>query len=100
MNSSESSGESVSGFSSSSHSCHSAIGREAEDASSVCASVISLKEVLAHRPEANLHKAKSPTRSTEKTTSPSLPHRPPAMTKDPPKVWVERNHELYNFAGL
>ncbi|XP_021424259.2 uncharacterized protein LOC110493958 isoform X1 [Oncorhynchus mykiss] len=86
MNSSESSGESVSDFSSSSHSCHSAIGREAEDASSVCASVVGLKEVLARRPEANLHKAKSPTRSTERTTTPLLPHRPPAMTKDPPKV--------------
>ncbi|KAK6319619.1 hypothetical protein J4Q44_G00108300 [Coregonus suidteri] len=82
MNSSESSGESVSGFSS----CHSAIGGEAEDASSVCASVVSLKEVLARRPEADLHKAKSPTRSTEKTISPLLPPRPPAMTKDPPKV--------------
>ncbi|XP_064857704.1 puratrophin-1-like [Oncorhynchus nerka] len=80
MNSSESSGESVSGFSSSSHSCHSAIGREAED------SVVGLKEVLTRRPEANLHKAKSPTRSTERTTTPLLPHRPPAMTKDPPKV--------------
>ncbi|XP_071192706.1 puratrophin-1-like isoform X2 [Salvelinus alpinus] len=73
MDSSESSGESVSGFSSS--------------ASSVCASIVSLKEPLARRPEDNdLHKAKSPIWSTVKSTSPSLPPKPPGLTKEPPKV--------------
>ncbi|XP_015256561.1 PREDICTED: uncharacterized protein LOC107101971 isoform X2 [Cyprinodon variegatus] len=44
LDSSESSGESVSGFSSCSHSCRSAAG-EAEENSSVCASIITMKEV-------------------------------------------------------
>lgn len=43
VDSSESSGESVSGFSSSGHSYHSAVG-ESEDSSSVCTSVITVKE--------------------------------------------------------
>ncbi|KAK6320966.1 hypothetical protein J4Q44_G00079420, partial [Coregonus suidteri] len=69
MDSSESSGESVSGGFSSSAS-----------------SVVSLKEALARRPEDNDHKAKSPIWSTVKTTSPSFPPKPPGLTKDPPKV--------------
>uniref|UniRef100_A0A3Q2SZR5 Quattro n=1 Tax=Fundulus heteroclitus TaxID=8078 RepID=A0A3Q2SZR5_FUNHE len=53
LDSSESSGESVSGFSSCSHSCRSAAG-EVEDNSSVCASIITMKEAgAAHSPEAS-----------------------------------------------
>ncbi|XP_043977580.1 uncharacterized protein KIAA1755-like [Gambusia affinis] len=59
LDSSESSGESVSGFSSCNHSCRSAAG-EMEDSSSVCASIITLKEV-------------GPARSTE---APSVPQSP------------------------
>lgn len=44
VDSSESSGESVSGFSSSGHSFHSAVAGEAEDTSSVCSSTITIKE--------------------------------------------------------
>lgn len=47
MDSSESSGESVSGFSSSGHSFHSAVAGEAEDTSSVCSSTITIKEAAA-----------------------------------------------------
>lgn len=46
VDSSESSGESVSGFSSSSHSFHSAVGGEAEDTGSLCSSTATVKEVL------------------------------------------------------
>lgn len=46
VDSSESSGESVSGFSSSSHSYHSAVGGEAEDVGSVCSSTATVKEAL------------------------------------------------------
>ncbi|TNM88499.1 hypothetical protein fugu_004753 [Takifugu bimaculatus] len=49
LDSSESSGESVSGFSSSSLSYHSAIGGEAEDAGSVCGSTVTVKEALVVR---------------------------------------------------
>uniref|UniRef100_A0A3Q3KPC2 Quattro n=1 Tax=Monopterus albus TaxID=43700 RepID=A0A3Q3KPC2_MONAL len=53
LDSSESSGESVSGFSSSSHNYHSAAGGEVEDTSS-CASIITVKEVeLVHRAESS-----------------------------------------------
>lgn len=47
VDSSESSGESVSGFSSSGQSFHSAAAGEAEDASSVCSSTVTIKEVAA-----------------------------------------------------
>lgn len=47
VDSSESSGESVSGFSSSGHSFHSAAAGEAEDDSSVCSSTVTIKEVVA-----------------------------------------------------
>lgn len=49
VDSSESSGESVSGFSCSSHSFHSAIGGEAEDVGSVCNSSATVKEPLVVR---------------------------------------------------
>lgn len=52
LDSSESSGESVSGFSSSGHSFHSAAPGEAEDASSVCSSTVTIKEVVAAAAEA------------------------------------------------
>ncbi|XP_061689279.1 quattro [Syngnathoides biaculeatus] len=45
LDSSESSGDSVSGLSSSAHSCRSALEREAEDASSVCTATIAIGEV-------------------------------------------------------
>lgn len=44
MDSSESSGESVSGFSGSSLSYHSAVGGEVEDAGSLCGSTVTVKE--------------------------------------------------------
>lgn len=76
LDSSESSGESVSGFSSSSHSYHSAVGGEAEDSSSVCASTITVKEAtLAHRAEASavVHKPNALAGSQEKTPPPVAP---------------------------
>lgn len=82
MDSSESSGESVSGFSSSSHSYHSAIGGEAEDTSSVCASTITVKEAaLTHRAEATavFHKPNALAGAIEK------PHPPPVAPKPKPK---------------
>ncbi|XP_068615187.1 pleckstrin homology domain-containing family G member 4B-like [Brachionichthys hirsutus] len=54
LDSSESSGDSVSGFSSSSHSFHSAIGGEVEDTPSVFASAIVVKDAaIAYRAEAS-----------------------------------------------
>ncbi|XP_061583723.1 uncharacterized protein KIAA1755-like isoform X2 [Cololabis saira] len=47
LDSSESSGDSVSGFSSSSHSFRSAVGGEVEDSSSVCPSIITVKDPVA-----------------------------------------------------
>ncbi|TMS19716.1 Pleckstrin homology domain-containing family G member 4B [Larimichthys crocea] len=82
LDSSESSGESVSGFSSSSHSYHSAIGGEAEDTSSVCASTITVKEAaLTHRAEATtvFHKPNALAGAIEK------PHPPPVAPKPKPK---------------
>uniref|UniRef100_A0A7N6FGR0 Quattro n=1 Tax=Anabas testudineus TaxID=64144 RepID=A0A7N6FGR0_ANATE len=78
---SESSEESVSGFSSSSHSYHSAIGGEAEDTSSVCASIITVKEAaVAQRADAPavFHKPNARAGSLEKT-------QPPVATKPNPK---------------
>lgn len=49
VDSSESSGESVSGFSSSSHSFHSVVGGEAEDAASICSSTATVKQALVVR---------------------------------------------------
>ncbi|XP_073323585.1 quattro [Pagrus major] len=81
LDSSESSGESVSGFSSSGHSYHSAIGGEAEDTSSVCASTITVKEAApAHgaEPSAVFQKPNALAGSPEKT-------RPPVAPKPKPK---------------
>ncbi|XP_041814017.1 uncharacterized protein LOC121621588 isoform X2 [Chelmon rostratus] len=88
LDSSESSGESVSGFSSSSHSYHSAIGGEAEDASSVCASTITLKEAaVARGAEASpvFHK---PNALSEKTRPPVAP-KPKPKPQDLPCVKVQ-----------
>ncbi|XP_076610515.1 quattro isoform X1 [Chaetodon auriga] len=88
LDSSESSGESVSGFSSSSHSYHSAIGGEAEDTSSVCASTITIKEaVVAHGAEASpvFHKPNALAGSSEKTQPPVAPKpksKPQYQAKD------------------
>ncbi|KAK1901277.1 Puratrophin-1 [Dissostichus eleginoides] len=54
LDSSESSGESVSGFSCSGHSYQSAVGGEVEESSSLCSSMNTVKEALvAHRTEAS-----------------------------------------------
>ncbi|KAM6927948.1 quattro [Xenentodon cancila] len=50
LDSSESSGDSVSGFSSSSHSFQSAVGGEAEDSSSVCTSIITVQDAAISPP--------------------------------------------------
>ncbi|XP_070703420.1 quattro [Pempheris klunzingeri] len=80
LDSSESSGESVSGFSSSSHSYHSAVGGEVEDTLSVCASIITVKEAaVAHRADTSavLHKPNALARSPEKTQPPVAPKPKP-----------------------
>ncbi|XP_036958147.1 quattro isoform X2 [Acanthopagrus latus] len=80
LDSSESSGESVSGFSSSGHSYHSAIGGEAEDTSSLCASTITVKEAApAHgaEPCAVSHKPNALAESPEKNPPPVAPKPKP-----------------------
>lgn len=88
LDSSESSGESVSGFSTSSHSYQSAVGGEVEDSSSVCASIITVKEAaVAHPTEASavLQKPKVLTGPTEKTQPPVAPKpKPQYQAKDQP----------------
>lgn len=75
VDSSESSGESVSGFSSSSHSFHSAIGGDVEDTPSAFASVIIVKEAaVADGVEASaVHKQNAPPGSPENTPPPVAP---------------------------
>ncbi|KAM9860037.1 quattro [Aulostomus maculatus] len=86
LDSSESSGESVSGFSSSCHSYHSAFEREVEDTSSVCASVVTVKEAAASRPaeaSAASHRSTSLAGSKEKTPPPvAAKPKPRSLTKD------------------
>ncbi|XP_069014057.1 quattro isoform X1 [Embiotoca jacksoni] len=91
LDSSESSGESVSGFSSCSHSYHSAVGGEVEDNSSVCASIVSVKEAaVAHPAEASAavsHKPNVLAGSSEKTQPPVAPKpkfKPPNQARDQP----------------
>ncbi|KAM3877939.1 quattro [Diretmus argenteus] len=89
LDSSESSGESVSGFSSSGHSCFSAIGGEGEDTSSVCTSTITIKEPVANQSDASpdFQKPNSSTGAPGKTPPPVAPkpkHKPPYQTKDLP----------------
>lgn len=97
LDSSESSGESVSGFSSSSQSYHSAIGGEVEDTSSVCSSTITVKEaVLAHGAEASavFHKPNALEGSQEKTQPPVAPKpkpKPQYQAKDLPCGKVQNN---------
>ncbi|KAJ7999638.1 hypothetical protein DPEC_G00196490 [Dallia pectoralis] len=86
MGSSESSGESVSGFSSSGYSCHSAAGGEVDDVSSMCASVVSLKDSPASRQESNLRQARNPGQSTENPNGSSVPPTAPSLTEEPPTV--------------
>lgn len=71
VDSSESSGESVSGFSSSSHSYHSAIGGEVED-------VITVKESVIAQPT----EASSILAGTTKKTQPPVPPKPKHKPKD------------------
>ncbi|XP_060926172.1 quattro [Limanda limanda] len=90
MDSSESSGESVSGFSSCSHGYHSAVGGEAEDSSSVCASVTTVKEAaVGHRAEASAqyHKPNALAGSPDKAQPPVAPKprpKPQCQAKDLP----------------
>ncbi len=87
MDSSESSGESVSGFSSSSHSYHSAVGGEVEDASSVCASTITVKEGAvdnAAEPSAVVHKPNALAGFLEKKPPPVAP-KPKPKPQNPAK---------------
>lgn len=73
LDSSESSGESVSGFSSSCHSYHSAAGAEAEDA----ASIITVKEaVVRSETPVVLHKPNAPSAFPEKTRPPPVAPKP------------------------
>ncbi|XP_059184640.1 pleckstrin homology domain-containing family G member 4B-like [Centropristis striata] len=95
LDSSESSGESVSGFSSSGHSYHSAIGGEVEDTSSVSASMNSVKEVAVvpgTEASAVFHKPNALAGSPEKTQPPVAPKpktKPLYQTKDLPCGKVE-----------
>ncbi|KAM7005870.1 quattro [Tautogolabrus adspersus] len=85
LDSSESSGESVSNFSSSSHSYHCAVGGEVEDASSLCASTITVKEAAAAEAAEVIHKPKALAGSQEKTPPPVAPKpKPQHQTKDVP----------------
>ncbi|XP_040890117.1 uncharacterized protein KIAA1755-like [Toxotes jaculatrix] len=90
LDSSESSGESISGFSSCSHSYHSAIGGEVEDTSSVCASVTTVKEAAsANRAEASaaFQKTNALAGSPEKIQPPVAPKpkpKPQYQAKDFP----------------
>ncbi|CAN9512384.1 unnamed protein product [Ophioblennius macclurei] len=84
LDSSESSGESVSGFSCSSHSYQSAGGGESEDNASVCASVITVKEAAAaaHPTESNALYQK-PNTPAEKPQTPLVPNpKPQQQTED------------------
>lgn len=73
VDSSESSGESVSGFSSSSHSYHSALGGEGEDTSSVCTSIITVREAHQTDASAAFHKPNVLAGSSEKIRPPVAP---------------------------
>ncbi|AWP03134.1 pleckstrin -likey domain containing family G (with RhoGef domain) member 4 [Scophthalmus maximus] len=88
LDSSESSGESVSGFSSCSHGYHSAAGGEVEDASSVCASVVTVKEAVVGRgteAPADFHKPNALAGSPDKTQPPVAPKpKPQHQAKDLP----------------
>ncbi|XP_034536478.1 triple functional domain protein-like [Notolabrus celidotus] len=85
LDSSESSGESVSGFSSSSHSFHSAVGGEVEEASALCASTITIKEAAAAHAAEVAHKPTALAGSPEKKTPPvALKPKPLHQTKDVP----------------
>ncbi|XP_029947989.1 quattro isoform X2 [Salarias fasciatus] len=90
LDSSESSGESVSGFSCSSHSYQSAAGGESEDSASVCASVITVKEAAAAHPtESNAAQQKSDILA-EKTQPPDVPNpKPQHQTEDQPDGKVQ-----------
>lgn len=68
----------MSGFSSSTHSYHSAVGGEAEDAASVCASTIAVKEAaVAHGAEGTVvpHKPDSHDGTPDKS-HPPVPGKP------------------------
>lgn len=80
VDSSESSGESVSGFSGSSLSYHSAVGGEAEDAGSVCGSTVTVKEALVVRGAEGSGPLRTP---EEPLPSPKL--KPQDLSCD--KVW-------------
>ncbi|XP_068171804.1 quattro isoform X2 [Antennarius striatus] len=77
LDSSESSGESVSGFSSSSHSFHSAIGGEVEDTPSICASMIIVKDaVIVNGAEVSTVAPKNHLSGSPEKTQPPLAAKP------------------------
>ncbi|XP_056130265.1 quattro [Lampris incognitus] len=85
LDSSESSGESVSGFSSSGHSYLSAVGGETEDTTSICTSTLTIKEAApAHevKPSTDFHKPNSPARASQRTAPPVAPKPLLNHTKD------------------
>uniref|UniRef100_A0A8C2ZXN2 Quattro n=1 Tax=Cyclopterus lumpus TaxID=8103 RepID=A0A8C2ZXN2_CYCLU len=90
VDSSESSGESVSGFSSSSHSYHSATGGEVEDASAVSASAVSASAVSASAVSASVITVKEtaaalagPPERTPPAVAPKPKTRPQDRARDP-----------------
>ncbi|XP_041639253.1 quattro [Cheilinus undulatus] len=91
LDSSESSGESVSGFSSSSHSYHSAVGGEVEDTSSLCASSMAVKEAAAAHVTEVIHKPSALAGSPEKTQPPVAP-KPQHQAKEMPCGQVQNTN--------
>lgn len=92
VDSSESSGESVSGFSSSSHSYQSALEREVEDTSLVCASLVTGGGASVDRQTeatAALHKPNAQVGSQEKTRPPVPPKPKLQQAKDVPCAKVQ-----------
>ncbi|XP_075995050.1 quattro [Genypterus blacodes] len=91
LDSSESSGESVSGFSSSGQSYHSALGGEAEDASSLCSSTVTLKEGA--EASTDLHTPKSPGRK-HLPTAPKPHQKPPHQASEVQSSVVGKSTEV------
>lgn len=74
----------MSGFSSSTHSYHSAIGGEVEDAASVCASTIAVKEAaVAHGAEGSVALQKPDSHDgTPDKSHPPVPGKPKPQNQD------------------
>ncbi|XP_047439853.1 quattro [Mugil cephalus] len=91
LDSSESSGESVSGFSSCSHSIHSAAGGEAEDNSPACVSIIAVKE----KAVANLTESTTVIQKPNLLAGPTDKTQPPVAPK--PKLKPKPQHQTKNL---